>query len=66
METLIVHVKDAEQSKVLKYLLKVLKIDFISEKGQTYDEEFVKKIEESKTQAEEGKLTVIDTEDLWK
>lgn len=52
--------------KAVKAVLKVLNIDFISKKEKKYDPEFVKKIQESRKQAKEGKVTSIDHKNLWK
>ena len=66
METLLVRPENDEQLKAVKAVLKVLHIDFISRKGKQYDPEFVKKIEESRKQAKQGKVSALDTKNLWK
>jgi ribosomal protein S2 len=66
METLLVLPENNEQLKAVKAILKVLQIDFISKKGKQYDEAFVKKITESRKQVKEGKISTLDTDNLWK
>ncbi|MCF8451421.1 MAG: hypothetical protein K9G49_16230 [Taibaiella sp.] len=66
METLLVLPENNEQLKAVKAILKVLHVDFISKKGKQYDPEFVKKIELSRNQVKEGKITTLDPDDLWK
>ena len=66
METLLVRPENNEQLKAVKAVLKVLQIDFISKKGKQYDPEFVNKITESRKQVKEGKVSTLDTKNLWK
>jgi hypothetical protein len=66
METLLVRPENNEQLKAVKAILKALHVDFTSRKGDQYDPEFVKKIEESRKQANEGKVSTLDTDNLWK
>lgn len=66
METLVVRPENDEQLKAIKAVLKVLHIDFISKKEKEYDPAFVRKIQESKKQAKEGKVSAIDAKNLWK
>ena len=66
MEVLLVRPENSEQLKAIKAILKVLNVDFVSKKEKQYDPEFVKKIEESRKQAKEGKVTGINVKDLWK
>ena len=66
MEVLIVRPENSEQLKSIKAVLKVLNVDFVSKKEKQYDPEFVIKIEESRKQAKEGKVTGINVKDLWK
>ena len=49
-----------------KAVLKALSVDFISKEEKKYNPEFVKKIQESRKQVKEGKVTTIKLEDLWK
>ena len=65
METLIVHPKTKEQLTALKAVIKALKIDFTSEKGN-YNPEFVEKILQGREDIKNGKGVKIDLEDLWK
>jgi len=66
METIIAHPKNKDEARALKAVMKVLKIDFISEKSP-YNPKFVKKISEG---VEERKACkpgmVIDAENMWK
>ena len=66
METLIVQPKTKEQLAALKAVIKALKIDFKSEKSDTYDPEFVKEILRAREDIKNGKGVKIDTKDLWK
>ena len=66
METLIVQPKTKEQLTALKAVIKALKIDFRSEKLETYNPEFVDKILQGREDIKNGKGVKIDTKDLWK
>lgn len=66
METLIVQPKTKEQLTALKAVIKALKIDFRSEKSDTYNPEFVDKILQGREDIQNGKGVKIDTKDLWK
>ena len=66
METLRVRPENREQMKAVKAVLKLLNVDFISKKEENYDPELVKKIQESRQQAKDGKVTTVKLEDLWK
>lgn len=66
METLIIHTEDSEKTKIVKAFLKALHIKFEAKRDMPYDPQFVKKIKESTTEAKNGKLTTIETADLWK
>jgi len=65
METLIVHPKNEEQSAALKAVMKVLKIDFETEKSP-YNAQFVKDILQAREDIKNGKGVKISLEDLWK
>ena len=52
--------------KAVKAILKVLNVDFTSKKEKEYNPEFVKKIQDSRKQAKAGKVSKIDTKNLWK
>jgi len=66
MDVLLVRPENSEQLKAIKAVLKVLNVDFVSKKGEQYNPEFVKKIEESRKQAKEGKVSTVNVKDLWK
>jgi len=67
METLLVRPENEEQLKAIKAVLKALHIDFTTKKKEkAYNPEFVKKIQDSRKQAKEGKLSTVDTKNLWK
>lgn len=70
METLIIHT-EAEKVEIIKEFLNSIKVKFEISTDQSdtespYNPEFVAKIERSKQQAKEGKITRIKLEDLWK
>ncbi|MDN3588022.1 hypothetical protein QWY86_15170 [Pedobacter aquatilis] len=65
METLIAHPKNEEQATALKAVMKVLKIDFETEK-RPYNPEFVKDIIQAREDVKNGKGVKIAVEDLWK
>ncbi|MCD6010608.1 MAG: hypothetical protein K0Q79_470 [Flavipsychrobacter sp.] len=66
MEILLVRPENSEQLKAIKSVLKVLNVDFVTKKDSGYDAEFVKKIQDSRKQVKEGKLTTINPKNLWK
>ena len=66
MEILLVRPENSEQLKAIKAVLKVLNVDFVSKKQSKYDPEFVKKIQESRKQAKEGKISSLNADNLWK
>jgi hypothetical protein len=66
MGTLKIHPEDQEQLKTVKAFLNALKIPFEASEESPYDPSFVAKIKESEREAEQGMLTSIKTEDLWK
>ena len=55
-----------DQLRAIKAVLKVLNVDFVTQKGKAYDPEFVEKIQESRKQAKAGKVSSVRIEDLWK
>lgn len=70
MKTLIIHTED-DKIQIIKDFLNSIKVKFetqtISKETESpYDPEFVAKIEKSRQQLKEGKVTRIKTEDLWK
>jgi uncharacterized protein DUF2683 len=66
MEILLVRPENSEQLKTVKAVLKALSVDFIAKEERKYDPEFVKKIQESRKQAKEGKVITVKLENLWK
>ncbi len=67
METLIMHPKNKEQVAALKAIAKALKVAFATDKGSSYNPEFVAKVlagEKAKNEGEKGLR--IDVENLWK
>ncbi len=62
MESLIIYPKTKVQLEALKTMAKALGINF--ETAKPYDSDFVAKIENSKKEVAEGKVTRIKTEDL--
>jgi len=71
MKTLIIHTED-DKIQIIKDFLNSIKVKFETkttsreEEESPYDPQFVAKIERSRQQLKEGKVTRIKTEDLWK
>ncbi|MEO6631828.1 MAG: DUF2683 family protein [Mucilaginibacter sp.] len=65
METLIAHPANKEQLNAIKAFMKALKVDFKIEKD-TYNPEFIAKIEKSRQEIKDGKGVRVKVEDLWK
>jgi len=66
METLIVQPKDKEQLAALKAVMKALKIDYKTEKGEnTYNADFVSKMKQSEEDLKAGRTTQINPVDIW-
>lgn len=70
MKTLIIHTED-DKIQIIKDFLNSIKVKFETqttskEEESPYDPEFVAKIEKSRQQLKEGKVTRIKIEDLWK
>ncbi|MEO7174314.1 MAG: DUF2683 family protein [Saprospiraceae bacterium] len=63
-DILIVHPQTSEQVTALKAFMQALKIKFEISNVEIYNQEFLKKIEESREQVKEGKVTRIKKEDL--
>jgi hypothetical protein len=63
METLILHPENKEQLTALKAIAKALQISFETSKIK-YNPDFVAKIEKSKQEVIEGKVTRVKKEDL--
>ena len=64
METLIVEPKNQKQLAAIKAFLKALDVSFRKEKESPYNTDFVAKIERSKEEVKEGKVTRVKKEDL--
>ena len=68
METLIIQ-SEGDKLKAIKAFLHELKVNFeikpVSEES-SYNREFVKKIEESIAQANEGKVRTVTLDEIWK
>ena len=69
-ETLIVHPVTAEQSSILKAVIKALKIKFeVTSAQKSYNPDFVAKIQKSREDYKAGKGTEVTIEELnklWK
>lgn len=68
-DVLIVHPSNEEEVTVLKTILKALKIKFEFSKEESYNPEFVAKIEKARQDYKDGKGKVYTTEQLnalWK
>ncbi|TVQ05153.1 MAG: hypothetical protein EA359_03890 [Balneolaceae bacterium] len=64
MESLVIKPKNKKDLKMIADLARRLDAEVYSEES-SYDPAFVKKILESKEQANQGNVTAIKTEDLW-
>ena len=70
METIIIHT-EKDKLQLIKDFLESIKVKFETKttskkEDSPYDPEFVAKIERSRQQLKEGKVTRIKIEDLWK
>ena len=65
-DIIIAHPKTNEQVSALKAFMQALEIKFEVSKEEAYNPEFVAKIEESRNQAKEGKVTRVEKKDLKK
>jgi len=67
METLIVQPKNKEQLTALKAIMKVLKVDFRTEKSteKPYNSEFVAKMKCREEDIKAGRTTKIEPADIW-
>lgn len=63
-DILIAHPKTIEQTSALKAFMQALKIKFEISKQEDYNPDFVAKIEESRRQVREGKVTRVKKKDL--
>jgi hypothetical protein len=70
METLIAHPENEQQAEAVKAVLKALNIPFEEEKDTTEHllstEANTKKLNKSIEQIENGKVTTINLDDVWK
>ena len=70
MEAITLHPKNKSQRSLLKKLAKEMGVAFETKKQdaeeETYNPEFVAKIMRSREDSENGRVTIIKTEDLWK
>lgn len=66
METLIVEPKTKKQLEAVKAVLRALEVSFRKGDESFYNPEFVDKIQRSKQQVAEGKVTRVQKEDLQK
>lgn len=62
--TIIIHPETIEQENALKAFAKALKIKFEVAKENPYKAEFVAKVQESRKQAKDGKVTRVEKENL--
>ena len=60
----IVHPTNTEQANALKAFIKAMKIKFEIKTEKSYNPEFVKKIQKSKKEFEEGKSVSVEKENL--
>lgn len=65
-KTYLVHPETKEQASALKAFMEALKIKFEISKDDSYNPEFVAKIEESKKQYENGDFMSIEKKDINK
>lgn len=67
-KTFTVHPKTKDQIEALKAIAKALKLDFkfTTQTEDSYDPDFVSKIEESRRQAKMGQTVQMDLDDIWK
>jgi hypothetical protein len=63
-DIVIVHPDNDEQLAALKEFMTELQIRFEVAQEQVYDRDFVQKIEKSKSEAKEGKLTRVEKQEL--
>lgn len=61
---IIAHPNSNEQIEAMKAFMKALKIKFEVSKESVYNADFVKKIEKSKKEFENGEFTRVEKEDL--
>jgi hypothetical protein len=66
MTTITIDTNDQQVLDAVKALLKGFEVSFKEVEENTYDAEFVAKIEESRQQVREGKTVKINLDDIWK
>jgi hypothetical protein len=66
MNDIIVRPKNLAQKKALKEIFKKMEIEFEDLKEEIYDPIFVADVNKAKKEADEGKYTVVDIDNLWK
>jgi hypothetical protein len=65
MESVIAHPTNQEQKDALTSFLRSLKVKYEITSDKAYDPEFVKKINESRQQAKDGKTVKISLDEIW-
>jgi hypothetical protein len=67
METLIVQPKNKEQLTALKAIMKILNVDFKTEKSteKSFNPEFVAKMKRGEEDIKAGRTTKIEPADIW-
>lgn len=63
-QNIIVHPANEQEMSVIQAFFKALKIKFEVSNESPYDPDFVAKIQESKQQVEEGRITRVEKENL--
>lgn len=61
--TITINPKNKKESETIKKILKAIEVDFTEE---TYDKDFVKKIQKSRLEIEQGDTKKIALANLWK
>lgn len=63
--TITINPKDKKELAKIKTILKAIEVDFI-ESEDSYDKDFVSKIEKSRKEISKGETKKIALDDLWK
>ncbi|MBC7886087.1 MAG: hypothetical protein H7X99_11475 [Saprospiraceae bacterium] len=66
MNDIIVRPKNKAQKQALKEVLKKMEIEFEDLQEEKYDPVFLDDVNKAKKEADEGKYTVIDIDNLWR
>ena len=61
--TITINPKNKKESEKIKAILKAIEVDFVED---TYDKDFVKKIQKSRLEIEQGDTKKIGLANLWK